>query len=98
MKKVFVALLVTLSSSIAYAGCIGPTVNGKCLGTNVGGASSDSGYQGSSGLNYQYDLSNGSDRNSYSIDLEAQRRDQMNLDVGRTMDQSRGQYGGGVGY
>ena len=53
-------------------------------------------YQGSSGNTYQYDMSNPVDRNSYSIDLDAQRRDSMSVDPTRSMDRSMGQYGGGI--
>lgn len=53
------------------------------------------GYQGSSGAGYQYDMSNPVDRNRYSTDLSAQRRDQVEGYVDRTLDRSRGQYGGG---
>jgi len=71
------------------------------MGTEVYGYgnnndSQENDYQGSSGTKYQYDMSNGSDRNRYSIDLDAQRRDQMSIDTGRKQDRSRGQYGGGV--
>lgn len=54
------------------------------------------GYQGSSGARYQYDLNNGADRDRYSVDLDAQRRDQMSLYVGRDLDRLRGQRGGGL--
>ena len=82
MRKVIVAssLLLALCSS-SYAWQTG---------------SSDGGYQGSSGARYQYDLSNPADRGRYSIDLDAQRRDQLSVDVGRSQDLLRGQYGGGL--
>lgn len=89
----------------SYAGCVGPVVNGECLsGTQVQGynygstdlGSNDSGYRSNSGTRYQYDLSNPSDRNRYSIDLDAQRRDSMSLSNGRDRDRRSGQYGGGV--
>jgi hypothetical protein len=98
MKKSLIVVgstLLALSVNTASARCIGPVVNGNCLGTEVYGSDS-SGYQGSSGSNYQYDMSNPNDRNSYSIDLDAQRRDQMNLDPGRSLDRGMGQYGGGI--
>lgn len=57
---------------------------------------SSNSYQGFSGNTYQYDMSNPVDRNSYSIDLDAQRRDSMSVDPTRSMDRSMGQYGGGI--
>ncbi|HIF60445.1 MAG TPA: hypothetical protein EYQ26_13280 [Rhodospirillales bacterium] len=96
MKYSLLVLALSALSPATYANCVGPTVNGECLGTEVPSYGSSDGYQGSSGSNYQYDLNNGSDRNSYSIDLDAQRRDQQNTGVGRSQDRSRGQYGGGV--
>ena len=99
MKKSLIVVgsaLLALGVNTASAGCIGPVVNGNCL-TKVHGSDSDSGgYQGSSGSNYQYDLNNPSDRNSYSIDLDAQRRDRMSSDPGRSLDRGMGQYGGGI--
>ncbi len=59
------------------------------------GGSQDVGYQGSSGARYQYDLSNPVDRNRYSTDTSAQIRDQLVVDPSRSMDQARGQNGGG---
>mgnify|MGYP006976396917 CR=1 FL=1 len=56
----------------------------------------NSGYNSSSGTRYQYDLSNPSDRLRYSTDLDAQRRDQMNLNPSRKLDQGIGQFGGGI--
>ena len=53
------------------------------------------GYQSSSGTGYQYDMNNPVDRNRYSTDTSAQRRDQVEGYVDRTLDRSRGQYGGG---
>ncbi|MCE6967425.1 hypothetical protein [Cereibacter sphaeroides] len=41
-------------------------------------------------------MSNPSDRNSYSVDLDAQRRDDMSLDLGRSLDSGLGQIGGGI--
>ena len=101
MKKSIVigsAIFLVLSISTASARCVGPVVNGKCYGTEVYGSESSSsgGYQGSSGSSYQYDMNNPSDRNNYSIDLNAQRRDQMSLDPSRSLDRGLGQYGGGI--
>jgi|SaaInlStandDraft_7_1057024.scaffolds.fasta_scaffold21022_4 hypothetical protein len=56
----------------------------------------DNNYQSSSGARYQYDMSNPSDRIDYSVDVDAQRRDQMNVDPSRSLDQGLGQYGGGI--
>ena len=53
------------------------------------------GYQGSSGAGYQYDMNNPLDRNRHSTDTSAQRRDQIEGYVDRTLDRSRGQNGGG---
>lgn len=100
MKKIILfvgSLALTMSVGSVSAGCIGPVVNGNCLtGVDDAGGSNSGGYQGSSGSNYQYDMNNGSDRNSYSIDLDAQRRDQMYNGVGRSQDRLRGQNGGGI--
>jgi len=95
MKNLLIICLLVMFSTITYAGCVGSVVNGQCLGTEVYGSDDSSGYQGGSGSNYQYDLNNGSDRNNYSIDLDAQRRDQMNLNSGN-LDGLRGQQGGGI--
>ena len=53
-------------------------------------------YQGSSGNTYQYDMSNPVDRNRYSTDTSAQIRDMTSVNTTRSMDSSRGQYGGGI--
>lgn len=92
---VFGSMFLPFSINAAYARCVGPVVNGECLGAEVYGSDSN-GYEGSSGSRYQYDLSNPSDRNRYGIDLDAQRRDQMSLDPGRSLDRGMGQYGGGI--
>jgi hypothetical protein len=92
----FAAALFAMGTMSASARCVGPVVNGQCMGAEVGGSGSDDYYEGSSGNRYQYDLSRPTDRNSYSVDVDAQRRDSMSLDVGRTMDRLRGQYGGGI--
>lgn len=98
--KVLLGSIFLCASAYSYAGCVGPVVNGKCLsGTEVRGyenSSTDSGYTSNSGTRYKYDLSKPADRNRYSIDLDAQQRDRMNLDTGRDMDRRSGQYGGGI--
>jgi hypothetical protein len=71
----------TTSSDQQYQGSSGRSTNGS--------------YQGSSGAQYQYDLNNPVDRNRYSTDLDAQRRDSMNVDSGSSLDKLRGQNGGG---
>ena len=82
------SLILAMSIGTASARCIGTVSNGECYGTELYGSdSSDS--------DYQYDLNNGSDRNSYSIDLDAQRRDQMYIGVDRDMDRMQGVNGGG---
>ena len=95
MKSLIIGSLMIIFSGVSHARCIGPVVNGECLGTEVSG-SDDSGYEGSSGTSYQYDLNNPIDQNGYSTDLDAQRRDQMNTDSRRNLDQNQGQYGGGI--
>lgn len=100
-KIMLVALMLGIGST-AYAGCIGSIVNGQCMGTysdnpNIGTRSNEnSGYQGSSGSHYQYDLNDPSDKLDYSIDIDAQRRDEMNLDPGRSIDRGLGENGGGI--
>jgi hypothetical protein len=103
MKKLIVwvcFLFLVMGVSIASARCVGPVVNGECLGTEVYGSddddSTDEKYSGSSGSSYQYDLSDPRDRNDYSIDLDAQRRDQMSTDPGKDLDEKSGQRGGGI--
>lgn len=100
MKNTYWVLIPSLLfgfMSAANANCVGPIVAGKCLsGTSVPGYGSDSGYTGSSGKKYDYDLSNPADKNRYSIDLDAQRRDQKAVnDSDRNSDRARNQYGGG---
>jgi len=55
-------------------------------------------YQGNSGRKYKYDLSDSSQKIDYQYDLDAQRRDQYDLDTGgqKARDKSYGQNGGGV--
>lgn len=102
MKYFVMIPVVLMATTPAYAGCIGAVVMGKCAGATVNSpyvgtqTNSSSGYQGSSGSSYEYDLNNPSDRNSYSTDLDAQRRDSQSLDTGRTLDRGLGQYGGGI--
>jgi hypothetical protein len=84
VKKMFIAsalMLALCSSSYAWQ--------------PVGTDSSDSGYQGSSGARYQYDMGNAADRVRYGADPVAQLRDQIAVDPGRNVDRSTGQYGGG---
>ena len=106
MKKIVLSsVILMLTSSYSFAGCLGTVVNGSCMGTyvenpHVGSNSnnnkSNTGYQSSSGARYQYDNSNPSDRLRYSTDLDAQRRDQMNIDPRKNLDRGVGQYGGGI--
>ena len=88
------SILLILTFNTASAGCVGSVVNDTCYGTEDG--SESTGYQGSSGSSYQYDMSDPGDRTEYSVDLDAQRRDQMNVDPGRNIDRGMGQYGGGI--
>ena len=100
IKKIIVAagtgLLLSLFST-AFANCVGPVVGGKCLsGTQIQGYGSDNSGSSSARQRYDYDLNNPVDRNRYSTDLDAQRRDRgIEGYVDRTLDQGRGQYGGG---
>lgn len=101
----FISLMATVVANTVHAICVGPTVMGQCMsgtyvqgydsGRSSGNTNSSSGYQGSTGAQYQYDMSNPVDRNRYSTDISAQRRDQVEGYVDRTQDRSRGQYGGG---
>lgn len=101
MKELLLGIFVISLATSASAGCIGPVVGGTCRGTYVdnpyvGAGSNDSTrYRGSSGAEYQYDLSSPSDRNRYSVDIGAQLRDGTSVDIRRDLDRSRGQYGGG---
>jgi hypothetical protein len=89
------ALLFSISSNAFADRCVGSVVNGQCYGTMVPSLSSDnSGYYGSSGSRYQYDLSNPIDRQNYGVDTGAQMRDMYNYD--RYYDQGLGQFGGGI--
>jgi hypothetical protein len=99
--KIIFGSIALCVSSYTYSGCVGPVVNGDCLTrTNVYGYDNDSddnsGYESRSGAKYQYDLNDPKDRNRYSIDLDAQRRDQMNTSPRRSTDRQSGQYGGGI--
>lgn len=100
MRVIVASIFTVMMGTSAYAGCVGPIVNGSCAGAYVDspyvGSDSSSGYEGSSGTSYDYDMSNPSDRNSYSVDLDAQRRDDMSLDLGRSLDSGLGQIGGGI--
>lgn len=101
LKYVTIVSAMLITAPSAYAGCIGAVVAGNCTGTvidspYVGSSSNDSNYQGSSGSSYEYDLSSPSDSNRYSTDLAAQQRDSLSLDMGRSLDQGLGQYGGGI--
>lgn len=53
-------------------------------------------YEGMSGQNYQYDLSDPGDRMDYQMDLDAQMRDRINPSPGIDLDQQMNQYGGGA--
>lgn len=111
MRKVFVASSLLLAlCSVGHAQRIvwepvgvEPTFGSSGTGSRAGnsGYSSDDsgssrGYRGSSGSRYEYDMNNPADRARYSINLDAQRRDQLSVDVGRSQDRLRGQYGGGL--
>ena len=96
--RVVISMLFIGVMNTANAGCVGPNVMGNCAsGTEIRGyGSSNDSYQGSSGQSYSYDLSNPADSNRYSIDVDAQRRDQQNSNsINTYYDQSNGQHGGG---
>ena len=101
MKNVYMVVISMLfigAMNTANAGCVGPNVMGNCAsGTEIRGyGSSNDSYQGSSGQSYSYDLSNPADSNRYSIDVDAQRRDQQNSNsINTYYDQSNVQHGGG---
>lgn len=56
----------------------------------------DGGYRGTSGKQYQYDLSKPSDQLRYSVDPDAQLHDSINIDPRVELDRGLGQYGGGI--
>lgn len=87
----------------AHAGCMGVIANGSCIGAEIDHpqagtrpSSSQPAYQGSSGTGYQYDLNQPTDRLRHATDLDAQTRDQMSLQPGRSLDRGLGQQGGGI--
>lgn len=98
IKRVFLALTVSLATATSMAGCIGPVIQGKCHGTEVKGYgdSNDTSYTSNSGTKYQYDLTSPQDQNRYSIDSSAQIRDSLNVNPRSQLDRSMGQYGGGI--
>lgn len=100
MRRVVLGVSLVLMSAVSWAGCVGPVINGQCTtGVYLKGYGDDDGYRGSSGQRYQYDLNNPVDRNRYSTDLDAQRRDQINqYSTDRSMDRLRGRSGGGIGW
>jgi len=53
-------------------------------------------YQGSSGTQYQYDLSRPADQLRYELDLGAQMRDELSVDPRRDLDRDLDQWGGGI--
>ena len=66
-------------------------------GFNSSSSTSSNNYQGNSGRSYQYDMSNQNDRQQYSVDTDAQMRDNSaDGYVDRFYDNSQGQYGGGI--
>jgi len=66
-------------------------------GFNSSSNDSSSGYKGSSGRTYQYDMSNQNDRLRYSTDTGAKKRDMSAGGyVDKMRDQHKGQYGGGI--
>lgn len=53
-------------------------------------------YESSTGTRYQYDLNDPSDSVDYSVDVDAQMRDQLSVDPSRSLDKGLGEYGGGI--
>ena len=53
-------------------------------------------YKGSSGMQYQYDLSRPGDRIKYNLDIGAKMRDRINPDPRINIDRGMGQFGGGA--
>jgi len=89
MKKIVVALIFAGS---LFAGSYQNPYYGNSNNNN------NANYEGSSGTQYKYDLSNPSDRMNYNMDLDAQMNDKLNAPVtpGVGLDNSLGQYGGGI--
>jgi len=99
IKMMVSAVFLVCSSSIVYAGCVGSVVSGRCMGTEVNGYGDDNqedAYQGASGTHYQYDMSDPSDKIEYSVDIDAQMRDEISVNPSRNIDRSLGEYGGGI--
>ncbi|SMG62873.1 hypothetical protein BMETH_134112542406, partial [methanotrophic bacterial endosymbiont of Bathymodiolus sp.] len=59
-------------------------------------SSSNNGYESTTGTKYQYDMSYPIDRVDYSVDVDAQMRDQLSVDPSRSLDQRLGEYSGGI--
>ncbi len=53
-------------------------------------------YESSYGNQYQYDLSDQSDRMDYQYDYDAQMRDRLSVEPTRSLDRGLGEYGGGI--
>lgn len=49
-------------------------------------------YEGLSGTKYQYDLSNPMDQQAYDLDLDAQMRDKLSLNLHRKLENGGGIY------
>jgi hypothetical protein len=100
MKTVKLAstfIFTSFVSVTATAGCVGTVVMGECSGTEIDGINDNqTGFESSSGTNYEYDLNDLSDRMDYGYDNEAQRRDQMSANPNRQLYQNTGQLGGGI--
>ena len=64
--------------------------------TNMYSNSSSRGYESSTGNRYQYDMSDPGDAVEYSVDVEAQMRDDMSVNPSREIDRGLGEYGGGI--
>lgn len=98
MRGVVLGVSLVLMSAVSWAGCVGPVINGQCTtGVYLRGHGDDDSYRGSSGQQYQYNRNNPVDNNRYNVDLEAQRRDQLNpYNVGSSRDRMQGQRGGGI--
>lgn len=90
MKKIVIIFIFTV---IAFARDDGYRYNNNASSYIN---SNNQRYQSNSGTQYQYNMSNPSDRVQYSTDTDAQMRDRMNVNPYRSVDQKMGQVGGGI--
>jgi len=100
MKKMIATATLSVLLSSAYADDYNygyeSSQNDSGYGSNSSQSSSNSGYKSTTGTRYQYDMSDPSDRVDYSVDVDAQMRDRLNVDPSRSLDQGLGEHGGGI--